>query len=173
MKTFRNHGLVAALALGSFTLAAHAAPWTSIGSAGVVDEADLGIFEFINGEAHVTGGAVAGSILNLRYNLVALEDFVGLNQVVWTVRFTDNGAGARVRLFLRQYNATGPTSTLATFDSNAYPSAVGYQTRNACIGVDWDFINGPFFIEAELSKSGATGTPRLGLTILNNESCTP
>lgn len=169
----RRIAYLAALVFASLAPAAYAAPWTTIGSAGIVDEADLGIFDFINAEARVSAGAAAGSVLNLRYNIVQLEGFTGVNQVAWTVRFTDNGAGARVRLFLRQYRTNGILSTLATFDSNAYPAAVGYQTQTRCIGVTWNFLNGPYYIEAELTKSSSTGTPRLGLTMLNNVNCTP
>ncbi len=152
---------------------AMAAPWTSVGSAGVVDEADAALVDFANGEARMQADAPPGSVLNLRYNIVALDGFQGLNQVTWLARFRDNGTGARVRLFLRQYNSTGTTSTLATFDSNGDPPAVGYQTRTRCIGVDWDFEDGPFFIEAELTKSSDSGVPALGLLTLTNGNCTP
>jgi hypothetical protein len=161
------------IALSCLAAAAHATPWTAIGSAGVADEADKKLPDFINGEARMAATAKAGSILNLRYNVTALEGFQGLNQVAWTARFRDNGPGSQVRLNLRQYNKTGTTSTLATFDSDAYPASVSYQTQVKCIGVDWDFDEGPFFIEAELIKADGSGTPALGLTMLTNTNCTP
>lgn len=160
-------------ALLAATGAALANPWTTIGSAGVVDEADTGLVEFVNGEARMRADAPIGAVLNLRYNVVSLAGFAGLNEVVWINRFRDNGAGARVRLTLRQYNLNGTTSTLATFDSNAWPANASYQTQRQCVGVDWDFINGPFYIEAELTKVAADGTPALGISILSNEACTP
>jgi hypothetical protein len=112
-------------------------------------------------------------VLNLRYNIVALEGFTGLNQVAWLTRFRDNGAGSRVRLFLRQYHTNGTTSTIDTFDSNGYASAVGYQTRTRCTAVDWDFADGPYYIEAELTRSADGGMPALGLMSLTNANCTP
>lgn len=160
-------------ALLACSAGAMAAPWTTIGSAGVVDEADAGLVDFMNGEARMRADAPAGSVLNIRYNIVALEGFEGLNQVSWQARFRDNGNGARVRLFLRQYNKTGTTSQLEIFDSNAYGSAVGYQLQGKCTGVDWDFDNGPFYIEAELTKSTDGGAPALGLMTLTNTNCTP
>lgn len=169
-RTLRLGALAALLAAAG---AAQANPWTTIGSAGSVDEADMALIEFMNGEARMLAAAPAGSVLNLRYNITSLEGFQGLNQVAWRTRFRDNGNGARVRLILRQYNANGPTSTLATFDSNAYAAAVGYQTQTMCTAVDWDFEDGPFYIEAELTKSADGGLPALGLTTLTNVNCTP
>jgi hypothetical protein len=154
--------------------AAHAQghPWTSVGSTGVVDETDTGIVEFVLGEARVSAGAAAGSVLNLRYNVVSLEDLTGLGFFRFDVRFRDNGTWARVQLDLRQYDAnTGVTSTLHSFDSNAYPAAVGYQKRSECFGIDWDFIDGPFYIEATLTKSGAAGQPALGTIQIIPSNC--
>jgi hypothetical protein len=165
--------LATAVALFAAATAATAAPWTTVGSAGVVDDADAGLVDFANGEARLRADAATGSVLNLRYNIVALEGFSGLNQVAWLARFRDNGAGGRVRLFLRQYHPTGTTTTIDTFDSNSYPSAVGYQTRTRCTAVDWDFADGPYYIEAELTRSADGGMPALGLMSLTNANCTP
>jgi len=165
--------LATAIAIVTAATAASAAPWTSIGSAGVVDDADTGLVDFASGEARMRADAATGSVLNLRYNIVALEGFTGLNQVAWLARFRDNGAGSRLRLFLRQYHPNGTTSTIDTFDSNSYASAVGYQTRTRCTAVDWDFAGGPYYIEAELTRSADGGMPALGLMSLTNANCTP
>src|SRR5262245_31230403 len=119
-------------------------PWTTVGSTGVVDEDDNGIVEFVLGEARVPAAAPAGSVLDLRYNIVSLEGFAGLGYFNMRVRFRDNGNAARVLLNLRHYSSvTGITSTLHTFDSEAYPPAVGYQTQSECFAVNWDFFDGP------------------------------
>lgn len=165
--------LATAIAIVTAATAASAAPWTSVGSAGVVDDADTGLVDFASGEARMRADAATGSVLNLRYNIVALEGFTGLNQVAWLARFRDNGAGSRLRLFLRQYHPNGTTSTIDTFDSNSYASAVGYQTRTRCTAVDWDFAGGPYYIEAELTRSADGGMPALGLMSLTNANCTP
>jgi hypothetical protein len=138
-------------------------PWTSVGSTGVVDEADTGIVEFVLGEARVPAAAPAGSVLDLRYNIVSLEGFQGLGYFNMRVRFRDNGNAARVQLTLRHYNSgNGITSTLHSFDSDDYPPAVGYQTQSECFAINWDFFEGPYYIEASLTKSAAGGTPALG-----------
>jgi hypothetical protein len=166
----------AALLLTVLAGTAHAQdhPWTTVGSAGVVDEADTGIVEFVAGEARVPAGAAANSVLNLRYNVVSLEGMDGPGFQILRVRFRDNGNAARVQLALRQYNSsTGLTSTVATFDSNTYAAAVGYQTRSACIAINWDFVDGPYFIEATLTKSAAGGQPALGTIQLIAANCVP
>jgi hypothetical protein len=164
---------LAALPLVIIAAPTQAAPWTTVGSTGVVDDGDLALFDFVGAEARIKSTGPAGSVLNLRYNVVALEGFTGLNQGYWRVRFRDNGTGARVRLQLRQANTTGTTSTLATFDSNTYPAQVGYQTQAECIALSWDFADGPFFIDAELTKSSAAGVPAVSAIIIDNGPCQP
>lgn len=162
--------LASALMLAA-AAAAQASPWTTIGSAGVVDEADNNLVEFVNGEARMRADAPVGAVLNLRYNILALEGFSGNQQVSWLNRYRDNGAGSRVRLYLRQYNSTGTTSTLATFDSDTLPPNVGYQNQQKCVLLEWDFEDGPFYIEAELTKVAADGNPALGVMMLRNQVC--
>ncbi len=160
-KTFSYLAAVAALLAG----AAHAQsnPWTTVGSAGTVDDTDTGIVDFFNGEARVRAVAAADSVLNLRYNVIGLPGFDGPGSYDWRVRFRDNGSSARVQLNLRRYNHNNGASTaLAAFDSNNFGAAAGYQTQTRCISVDWDFNAGPHYIEATLTKSGAAGTPAVG-----------
>jgi hypothetical protein len=149
-------------------------PWTTVGSTGVVDEADTGIVEFVLGEARVPAVAPADSVLHLRYNIVSLEGFNGVGFWLMRVRFRDNGDGARVQLALRQYNAgTGITSTLKSFDSDAYAAAVGYQTQAECFGINWNFANGPYFIDATLTKAAVGGQPALGTIQIMPGNCEP
>jgi hypothetical protein len=149
-------------------------PWTTVGSAGVVDEDDAGIVEFVLGEARVPAAAPAGSVLDLRYNVVSLDGFAGPGFYAMRVRFRDNGNAARVQLTLRQYNSlTGITSTRHSFDSDAYASAVGYQTQSECFGINWDFADGPYFIDASLTKSAGGGQPALGTIQLIPANCVP
>lgn len=158
---FRPVALVGAvLAAG----AAHAqATWTSVGSAGVVDELDTGIVEFVQNEARTRATAPANSEVNLRYNVTMLQGFAGPGQYLLRVRFRDGGDDAQVRLDLRRAQTNGTTSTLHTFDSNAYGASAGYQTQQICAPVSWDFATSGYWIEAALRKTGATGTPGLAL----------
>jgi hypothetical protein len=45
---------------------------------------------------------------------------------------------------------------------------VAYRTQTRCIAVDWDIEGGPFYIEAELTKSSEGDVPALGLTTPTN-----
>jgi hypothetical protein len=95
--------------------------------------------------------AAAGSVLNLRYNVVSLEGLSGFGQHVLRVRFRDNGAASQVRLNLRRYNqATGILTQVAAFDSNAYPAAVGLPDAPDLPGAQLGLHRG-----AVLHRSGA------------------
>lgn len=163
------------IAIAVVTLAASAAhaqmPWTTVGSTGVVDDADTGIVDFVLGEARVKSTAVAGAQLNLRYNIVALPGFAGPGQYLMRVRFRDSGADANVRLDLRSLQTNGTSTLLSVFDSNAYPSNAGYQTQQKCVGVSWDFASAAYYIDATLTKSGGLGTPGLALIQLVPSNC--
>jgi len=159
-RTMRHAGLAAALLAGFAT--AQAASWTTVGSAGTVDDSDLGIADLIFGEARVKASAPAGSTLNLTYNVVSLTGFTGPGQYQLRVRFRDNGPAARVTLGLYRFNsATGTRTNLAVFDSNAYLPMDTHQVKQRCISIPWNFEAGPHFIEATLFKSGVLGTPAL------------
>jgi hypothetical protein len=165
-----RHVAIAAAALAAG--AAHAqVPWTTVGSTGVVDDADTGIVDFVLGEARIRSTAVAGSQLNLRYNIVALPGFAGPGQYLMRVRFRDIGADANVRLDLRRAQTNGTSTLLATFDSNAYAANAGYQTQQKCIGVSWDFAGSAYYVDAALTKSGNAGTPALALIQLVPSNC--
>ncbi len=173
MNLQRHSRSLAALALLVAAGATHAATWSTIGSAGTVDNEDSAQLDLAAGEARVLAAALPGTVVNLRYNVVALKGFAGTKTMNWVARLRDNGVDSQVRLTLRQYTGTGTYVTLATFDSNAFPAAVAYQTLSKCISVTWDFDNGPFYIEAELIKSQAAGLPALGQMLLTPATCTP
>jgi hypothetical protein len=165
-----RHLAIAAAALAAG--AAHAQmSWTTVGSTGVVDDADTGIVDFVLGEARVKSTAVAGSQLNLRYNIVALPGFAGPGQYLMRVRFRDIGADANVRLDLRRVQSNGASTLLTTFDSNTYPANAGYQTQQKCVGVSWDFAGSAYYVDAALTKSGNLGTPALALIQLVPSNC--
>ena len=166
--------VLALLLVGQGIAHAQQQPWTTVGSAGTVDEQDLSLVNLVNGEAQMLAAAAAPATLNIRYNIVALDDIVGLGQYAFNSRFRDNGNGAQVRLRLNSYSlGSGITSTVATFDSNSFPSAVGYQTRGFCIFPDFNFADHAYFIDAELIKTGASGTPALGIVQIETANCIP
>ncbi|WP_295613341.1 hypothetical protein [uncultured Lamprocystis sp.] len=149
-------------------------PWTSVGSTGVVDEQDLSLFDFVNAEARVVSTAPAPSTLNLRYNVVALEELnSGFNTPYrFKARLRDNGAGSQVVLRLRSASfATGLATTIATIDSNALPPSPSYRNQEVCVLLDFDFVNNAYFIDADLIKSSTAGTPALSLIQIDEANC--
>lgn len=148
-------------------------PWTSVGSVGVVDEQDLSLFDFLNGDARVEATAPAPATLNLRYNIVAIDELSSGFQEPYRlrVRFRDNGASSRVVLRLKAHSFAGSVSTLATFDSNAFPPSQSNQTQEICVLVDFDFQNNAYSIDADLIKSAAAGNPVLGLIQIDRANC--
>jgi len=170
----RVAGMLMPMLLLSAAGAAHAQihPWTTAASAGVVDDNDTGIVEFINGEGRVRAAAPAGSVLNLRYNVVSLQGFAGPGTYIYRTRFLDNGPGARVQVALTRYRVGFAPSALHTIDSNTFPAQVGYQTQQRCIVVDWNFIDSVYYIEATLTKSAADGQPALATIQLIPGQCT-
>lgn len=156
----------AVLALLGGAWSAHANVWSTVASAGTVDDNDLAIAELINGEARLRAAAPVGSLLNIRYNIVQLPGFDGPGSYTLRVRYRDNGAGGRVSMNLRRYNTTGTTTQVAAFDSNAFAPNVAYQVRERCINVDWDFNAGAYFLDVELAKTAAAGAPALALVQL-------
>lgn len=137
-------------------------PWTSAGSAGTVDEADLGIVSLSSPYVTLTGAAPAGSTVDVRYNVVYLTGLQGFDRFLLRVRFLDNGNGARVIARLKEYDITnGNTLTLLTLDSNDFAGGAGYQIHEESseCWVHWfDSRDKVYFIELELQKSAAGGS---------------
>lgn len=165
--------LLMPLILLASTGVAHAQthPWTTAASVGVVDDGDTGIVEFVSGEARLKASAPAGSVLNLRYNVVSLEGFAGPGSYAFRVRFQDNGPGARAQVALTRARLGFAPSVVETLDSNAYAAQVGYQTQQRCIFVDWNFVDSVYYIEATLTKSAADGQPALAAIQLIPTPC--
>ncbi|BAC89829.1 hypothetical protein [Gloeobacter violaceus] len=161
------------------TAIAQAAPWTAAASTGVVDEEDLQLISANEGRVEVIGSAPVPATLNLRYNIVALDELVNLTStspIDLRARYRDNGSNARVELRLKAYNyETGVTTTLFNFDSNAFPANSSYQTQTECffLGAPLDFTQNVYFIDALLTKSSSGGTASLATIALGFGSCSP
>ncbi len=145
-----------------------ASPWTSVGSAGVVDEVDLSEFYMSFGYAGILPAAPANASVTLRYNVTATGDLEngGVNKRL-SARFRDNGPGARVVLYLREYNyLSGATTTLLTLDSDTVAPSASFQTHtvgDGCYSTSFDFSRNAYYIEAILSRTTASGTPNLAI----------
>jgi hypothetical protein len=159
--------LVGALALGNTPPAVgQTRCWTTVGSAGTVDEADTSIVVLDLNNVTIRP-ALSNATLNIRYNIVATEGLFGGDRIGMGVRYTDNGANARVVVRLKEVNLqTGATTLRMTFDSNAFPQAAGAQTQfvnTPCSsGSFFDFTANAYYLDVEITKTGASGTPGLG-----------
>jgi hypothetical protein len=143
--------------------------WTSTGSTGTVDEADLAIAELNN----FVYGLKAGSTgtVHVRFNITATEDigkYCPATQSTIKVRFRDSdGAGTNhsVRFTLRRTMlATGGNTVLYTFDSDAqgFPADSAFRTATVTPAIDFDFANSVYWIEAEVTRSVASAYAHLG-----------
>ncbi len=145
-------------------------PWTSSGSSGTVDEADLAEVEFGPTLARIKSSVPSGQVV-MRYNVV---DTGGLSSegVFLQHRYTDNGPGAQVvsRLFQMNTN-TGVFTQRLLFDSNAFAQSPSPQQQAVfnCAG-GFDFNNNVYFVVVQLNRTASTGDPtlysaRVGFTI--------
>jgi hypothetical protein len=149
--------LALALVLGAARTVSAQPGWTSVGSAGTVDEADAAVVSFSLSDVTVRG--TAPETVVMRYNVVPVPGVVGGNSLIFTARYRDTGPETRVFLAFRAKNInTGGVATLATLDSDAFPQSVNPQTRSvlACSRI-LDFENNAYFVEATLIRSVAGG----------------
>lgn len=171
--TKRTRMTLLALALAGLAGAAQAVPWTSVGSVGALEDADVGEVDFSDGLAAISNAANDVTLSTLRYNIPALAGLKGSKSMLWNVRFRDTGADARVRLFLRKYRFDGSTQGIDTFDSDAYLGNISYQQQQRCVTVNWDFDDGAYYIVAQLTRSAAGGGAGLGILQLVPGDCPP
>jgi hypothetical protein len=166
----RTESLLAGLTMAVMLLCHGAAAfaqdhcWTTGGSTGTVDEADLNLVMFTENTAAISS-AVTNATGDIRYNVVAVDGVFGGDRHAknLTVRFADNGENARVLVHLRRVHIdSGVLTTLTTLDSNNYPASTVAQTQSQvfnCGDSEFDFENHIYYIETQLIKTGSGGTP--------------
>lgn len=171
--------LLAAIILAALTSAASAQDrcWTTVGSAGTVDEADLGAVALSSNTAAVSG-AVTNATVDIRYNVVAVDGVFGGERRTKNlkVRFADNGAAAQVIVRLWRLNiSTGVFAALAELNSDNYAPSIVAQEQSVsfnCDGPEFDFVNNIYYIEVLLIKTGAGGNPLIrAIQICGNGIC--
>jgi hypothetical protein len=145
-----------AVSVGSSTAAQVPAPWTSVGSAGTVDEADLLVVQLgtpVPGA--VSMRPVFRGVARIRYNVVAVGGVLE-GPVILRARFLDRSDLQRVFLELKEYNlVTGLTTTLLTLDSDSYAAAPAFQVQS--VGgcppfARLNFAENAYFVDALLSR---------------------
>lgn len=165
--------------------------WTTVGSAGTIDEADTG-------KVVLSGSTIAfPEILpptkdntfsqflplpletvtaTVRYNVVATDNlFDGGSHLGLRSRFRDDGNNAQIILRLIEVNIeTGASTVLLTLDTNNFASSVGYQAQSVStlIGNRISFLENAYFIEATMIQKKSPivafgGRPAISVIQLN------
>jgi len=150
-------------------------PWTTIGSAGTVDETATTIVDLTGPSVQLKSSAPVPATLTIRYNITAEEAILlsGGYAIFLAARYRDNGSGARIQLKLRQVDvATGVETTMLAFDSDSFSPLGSFQTQHAstCAGF-FEFRSNVYYIEATLDKTNSTGKPALSALILGTWPC--
>jgi hypothetical protein len=164
--------LLIGVIVGSVSVSEAQGPWTSVGSAGTVDEADLALAVTSASQITILNSATVPANVVVRYNVVAVDGATG-GPTIMTARFRDNGTGSRVVAALRQVSfETGGTTTLLTIDSNDYTASTSFQTQDefSC-SVSLDFDDNGYYIEVTLSKALESATPALQLLKIGRTLC--
>jgi hypothetical protein len=156
-------------------------PWNSAGSRGAVDEEDLTRAELSATDVALKSGQTG--TVRVRYNITAVDGISAFDPAGSSglkIRFQDTdgtGADARVFFTIRRTNiTTGGNEVVFTFDSNAHPpGGLAFQTVELCeAGLDFDFTQYVYWIEAEVSRAEAAQQAALGsIEILENPGACP
>lgn len=97
--------------------------WTSVCSVGVIDEADVGLYQF-NGSNLSFAAGKTGSII-ARYNVVNTSNSSGTQQPAWNtfeLGYTDTGAGV-ISAFLYEVDiCTGVQTVICAFTAETDPN---------------------------------------------------
>lgn len=167
----------------------HLKCWTSVGSAGTVDEAarDKLVFqgaivsfpeilpplpnaqllavertaEFAQSLEQTISLPTQTTQAVIRYNVVATDGlFQNNNCVQLLLRFRDDGNQARVFARLIEVNlGTGAATTRVTFDSNLFNPSPNFQTAASGANLSLDFGQNAYYVEVTLTKISPIVTP--------------
>jgi len=155
--------------------------WSAAGISGIVDEANLNMYQFNTTGSVSIKSSVSSGTLNLRYPVQSLPDLLVPQQgdcPELRVNLRDTGPGSRVivrlmalSIFPDADGAPRPLTSLGVIDSNtreATGDPTAYRSFRACIGTlppgsefltDYAFF--AYYIDAQLSKSTASANPGL------------
>jgi hypothetical protein len=162
--------------------------WTTVGSAGTLDETSEGkvfsdravvqkgdtlVIAPASRQVRADGGVDVTDSAVIRYNVTAVDGLFGLQDLAMIVRFRDEGKSARVIAQLIEVDlATGAEVTRLTFDSDAPDVHVlsGYHTHEVfdCSGrgEPFDFERKAYYIEATLTASSFVTGSVAGIEII-------
>lgn len=141
--------------------------WTTVASAGTVNDQDIPKIELSGGGlVSFNAAAAANDTAYLRYNVTAVDGLFTLGHPQMRVRFQDNGGNAQVVVSLMALDlATGLPQKILELDSNDFAAAPSFQVQKTgncdAYNKPFDFTNKAYYIEAKLVRTGAGGFPRL------------
>jgi hypothetical protein len=165
------------------------ADWTAVASTGTIDEADLSKISLNSDGSAEIRSTINSTSAFIRYNvsadpgLMPAPPNVDEGGLIFSMRYRDNGAGARVlaklkRITLAGWNSATPqaATVIATIDSDLAPAADGWQTLWAQHGTccrsneGLTFLDYGYVVEVNLIKNDATGTPGImGVQLIRDE----
>src|SRR5215217_4411079 len=131
------------------TVTAQQQCWTSVGSDGTVDEADLGVVALSSNTAAVKPATIAATV-EIRYNIVATQGLFGgeCNTKTLLIRYADNGSQAQVIVRVHTFNIrTGVSSILAEFNSNNHATSNVAQARSVSFATNFFFQTNIYYVE--------------------------
>ena len=152
--------LIALLAapLASFAQFTTQGVWTSVCSVGVIDEADVGLYQF-NGSNLSFASGRTGSII-ARYNIVNTSNGSGSQQPAWNtfeLGYTDTGTGTITAFLYEVDPCTGVQRTICSFlasNTNGGECETCTFPNNT-----FDFESNLYFIALVVSRSTTAANP--------------
>ena len=170
-------GVFAAIAL-AHPVQAHNTWWSTIGAAGIVDEASVGkVLMHDTGSATLRSGFIGTA--QIRYPIPYKIDMTGENpdggeRPLWNVHMLvrDTGRNARVVVtLLRVDEHSGEVTTIATWNSNTdqgfglegSPNYRDAWIDNGRLEIDFAPERSAYFIDVKLTRTASTGDPGIRL----------
>ncbi len=162
MSTLRFWRIVLGLAsLGFFLpLAANADDdWTSIGSAGTMDETEFGPVTFTMSAASLARAAGVTASVEARFNVVNIK---ASSTPYWNTlemgNFDNSTTNSVSASLIKVRRCTGTTQTLCTVTSTESPSS---KCEKCTFSESFDFTNYAYYIYVVLSGAGTSPQPIL------------
>lgn len=170
--------------------------WTTVGSAGTLDEKSQGQVFFDHGVVQMGSPLVVGGAARqprsegdggfdqtesavIRYNVTAVDGLFDQENLAMTVRFLAEGRGARVVAQLISVDIlSGAESTLLTLDSDDpnIPVKSGYHAEEVLNckgrGEPFDFMRKAYYVEATLTTSSIAVGSAAGIEVIQINATT-
>jgi hypothetical protein len=148
--------------------------WSTVGSAGMIDEGDTAEYKTSMGQLGVRPTLSTATVV-ARYPIFdpALSGPPSsgyLSCHVLRARYNDNGDQATVYSRIVRWGIQGGYETVADLSSNDFPGS-GWQTNEEVFSHDFDFVENTYFLEAWVHKLGTNGTPELGIVQIEAGEC--